>query len=213
MLTLHMADQDIYDSYPGSDDYIKGFAIQVFVPFKQKDVTNLQRFLHNPDMNVYAYIPTDYAGAIDEVCGVAYVILASKFELTIAEQKMLNLKNGGFRITHKVVSRKMIWFHKAWKRKEYDPTRYDTDTKKYLFIRHRRALYPVLGEKETKRLRKAWAKDTKECYEPRSPQDEICKNSKISGRYNSPCLRCPVSHVSDRYNSWGRCIIRKKDMV
>lgn len=210
MLDIINNDFRIYDEKPW-EGYITGYAIQVFVGFNQLDVANLKGFLNRKDMNVYAYIPTNYPGSDNAACGIAYVIFASMFEMLIADARMSRVHSYDPKIKHKIVSYKPVWFHNAWVIKSYDPTKYDTDAKKYMYVRSRINQKRIFEEKEIAKWRKAWAKETKKCYEPKAPDTETCKNSTYD--FGKPCLRCPLSHMADRYDSYGRCVIKKKDML
>ena len=210
MLDIINNDFRIYDEKPG-EGYITGYVIQVFVGFNQLDVASLKGFLHRKDVNVYAYIPTNYPGSDTAACGIAYVVFASMFEMLIANARMSDKHTIMMPLKHKMVSYKPVWFHKVWLMESYDPTKYDTDAKKYMYVRNKMNQKRLFDEKEVAKWRKAWAKETKKCYEPKSPDTEMCKNS--SNNYGKPCLRCPLSHMADRYDSYGRCVIKKKDMV
>lgn len=210
MLDIINNDFRIYDEKPG-EGYITGYVIQVFVGFNQLDVASLKGFLHRKDVNVYAYIPTNYPGSDTAACGIAYVVFASMFEMLIANARMSDKHTIKMPLKHKTVSYKPVWFHKVWVMDSYDPTKYDTDMKKYMYIKNRPNIRHIFDEKEVARWRKAWAKETKKCYEPKAPDTETCKNSVF--KYGEPCYRCPLSQMADRYNSKGECIIKKKDMV
>ena len=210
MLDIINNDFRIYDEKPG-EGYITGYVIQVFVGFNQLDVASLKGFLHRKDVNVYAYIPTNYPGSDTAACGIAYVVFASMFEMLIADVRMSDKHTIRMPLKHKMVSYKPVWFHKVWLMESYDPTKYDTDAKKYMYVRNKMNQKRLFDEKEVAKWRKAWAKETKKCYEPKSPDTEMCKNSVF--KYGEPCYRCPLSQMADRYDSYGRCVIKKKDMV
>lgn len=210
MLDIINNDFRIYDEKPG-EGYITGYALQVFIGSSQLDVASLRGFLHRKDMNVYAYIPTNYPGSDTAACVIAYLVFASFFELLIANKCMKNRSVDVGRIRHEVVSTKPIWFHKVWVMDSYDPTMYDTDAKKYMYIKNRNGVRSVFDANEIAKWRKSWAKETKKCYEPKAHDTETCRNS--SNNYGKPCLRCPLSHMADRYDSYGRCVIKKKDML
>ena len=210
MLDIINNDFRIYDEKPG-EGYITGYVIQVFVGFNQLDVANLKGILQRKDMNVYAYIPTNYPGSDTAACGIAYVVFASMFEMLIAHAKMISTRGKFVGIKCKMFPQNPVWFHKVWVMDSYDPTMYDTDAKKYMYVKNRGSARHIFDEKEIAKWRKAWAKETKRCYEPKAPDTETCKNSTYD--FGKPCLRCPLSQMADRYDSYGRCVIKKKDMV
>ena len=76
-------DNDIYDA-PEGKDYIKGYALTVYITWEQKKILVLGRVVREGTCNVYAYIPTDYVSQGEVPYAVAYLIFASKFEQKIA---------------------------------------------------------------------------------------------------------------------------------
>lgn len=211
MLLPHEADYDIYDSKPGKD-YVTGYVVQVFIPFKEREIAALGTLLVNPKVNAYACIITPY-NTIDGSACIAYLFAKTKFEYELLKQtiKGRQMNKAQARLKDTLPTRERVWFHKAWISEHYDPTLFNTDAKKYMRVRHYNEIRNVFGKDKVYEWRKAYYKEKKTCYEPRSEEDEICKNSWTGT--NCLCMKCPLSHVADRYDSGGRCLKKVKGVV
>lgn len=209
MLLPHEADYDIYDSKPGKD-YVTGYVVQVFIPFKEREIVALGTLLVNPKVNAYACIITPY-NTIDGAACIAYLLAKTKFEYELLKSYVVKSTDVEVRLKDTLPTRERVWFHKAWISEHYDPTMFDTDAKKYKRAKCDATLKKAFGEKNMKKWRKAYYKEKQTCYEPRSEEDEICKNS--HGGPGAHCIFCPLSRLADRYDSSGRCLKKIKGVV
>lgn len=189
-------DNDIYDA-PEGKDYIKGYALTVYITLEQKKILVLGKVVREGLCNVYAYIPTDYVSQGVVPYAVAYLIFASKFEQKIARyaltgqsSKMQNASE--IRNVRLKSIAKPVWFHKGWVLPTYDPELVNTDAKKYKYIANHNGCRKLFTNKQIAKWRRAYCM-TFHCYAPKSEQDKDCVNYVRGLKNNKICRYCAAS--------------------
>ena len=197
-------DYCLYDSKEG-EDYVQGYAVQIFVGASQKDMIDVRQMLEDKQSNPYGYIVTEYPVKEQTPCQIVFIIYKSLMEaclgISIKKKKDRNVEiKPPF-----LLSKEPVWFHKGWVLKTYDPKLYAKDEDKYAAIRRNSQIQIQLPKEEVKKWRKEWIKKNYKCYAPRSKEDDICRNSNSTSSNN--CQFCVASSYADRYEG-KKCIKR-----
>lgn len=195
-------DYCLYDSKEG-EDYVQGYAVQLFVGASQKDMIDVRQMLEDKQSNPYGYIVTEYPVKEQTPCQIVFFIYKSLLEACLGVSvKKKKERNKGAKLPF-LFSKEPVWFHKGWVLKTYDPKLYAKDEDKYAVIKSNAKIQIQLPKEEVKKWRKAWIKKNYTCYAPRSEEDDICRNSKSHTPHN--CMFCAASSFADRYEG-KKCI-------
>lgn len=199
-------DYRIYDE-PPSEDYIPGYAIVSYVTVSLTKFRDNRELAHNPEYNTYAYIPTEYTAPETSKVpyAVCYFVYKDYFEFLlarrIAKQKRLIFQEPPVN---------PVYFHKGWVRKEYDPTLYDDDAKKYKeIIAH--GMFNLFNKRDLLRMKKAYVKATYKCYAPSKEKGKSCKNDCYDS--DKSCRSCPFSKCFGRYKGTHFSKGKKRGMI
>lgn len=205
MLDIINNDFRIYDEKPG-EGYITGYVIQVNINYHTTALARLSAIIHDELVNMYAYIPTNLPASTEDPSVVVWLIFATKFERTLGVWKLENKRANFKKMQYSIPTKKRVWFHESWVLNSYDPTKYDTDAKKYAKLKTKSSvLTTYFSAEESLKWRKAYFKE-KPCYKATDENNETCRNARH--QYGKPCMRCPVSISADRYDRTGKCIIK-----
>lgn len=190
-------DNNLYDAQE-SDQYVQGYALAIKVTMQPVRFLDVQLLIHDKELNVYAYIPTDIPVSDKEAGVLCYILFRTEFEY-IAGKYKINLKkrgketgNHGYNIPTGEPDHQPVWFHKSWILPSYDPTMYDTDAKKYDRIKHRQELAKIFPDKVRLEYRRAACRRQK-CYEPVSEKNPYCKNYHKDLANDKICYFCAAS--------------------
>lgn len=197
-------DYCLYDSKEG-EDYVQGYAVQIFVGASQKDMIDVRQMLEDKQSNPYGYIVTEYPVKEQTPYRIVFIVYKSLMEACLGiSTKKKKERNKGVNLPF-LFSKEPVWFHKGWLLKTYDPKLYAKDEDKYAVIRTKPRIQLQLPKEEVEKWKKEWIKKNYKCYAQRSEEDDICRNATPSKR--STCKFCPVSTWAGRYEG-KKCIKR-----
>ena len=173
-------DYNLYDA-PESEQYVQGYVLAIAVIANSFRFLNVQRLIHDKDLNVYAYIPTDIPIS-DKTAGVlCYIVFRTWFEFIVG-RSVINIgqykEDIGKYVYHIPTSepeRQPVWFHKSWILPSYDPIMYDTGAKKYERVMSNVPIRNLIPKEELLEYRRDYCRQSK-CYEPISEENQFCKN-------------------------------------
>lgn len=194
-------DYCLYDSKEG-EDYVQGYAVQIFVGASQKDMIDVRQMLEDKQSNPYGYIVTEYPVKEQTPCQIVFILYKSLMEACLGVAVWKGKKRWGAKLPF-LFSKEPVWFQKGWVLKTHDPNMYAKDEDKYAAIRGKTKIQSQLPKEEVKKWRKEWIKKNYKCYAPRSEEDDICRNSKSHTAHNCPF--CAASAYADRYEG-RKCI-------
>ena len=197
------ADFRIYDAPPDTDpeNYQLGYVIIYKVKSSPVQIIGLME--HIEKTNPIAVIPTEYFSNIedDTPSGFVYVIYNTEFEYKYGVRCTKGVRFAVSRMAHELIpGDKMVYYHKAWILHSYDPTRFDTEEKKYDVIKGDVKFQKMLGKRAVNKIKIAHFKiSNADCYIPTSRSNMTCTMEKHKN-YNL-CVECALSRYRYRYES------------